>query len=43
LGRLKKYRAIEAEHVAKAMVKFANTVTGRKIYESHQIELSIKE
>jgi uncharacterized protein YbjT (DUF2867 family) len=43
LGSLKKYRAIEAEHVAKAMVKFANTISGRKIFESHQIELSIKE
>jgi uncharacterized protein YbjT (DUF2867 family) len=43
LGSLKKYRAIEAEHVAKAMLKFANNIAGRKIFESHQIELSIKE
>lgn len=42
-GNLRKYRAIEAEKVAKAMVEFANNVSGRKIFESHQIELSIKE
>ncbi len=38
-GRLRKYRAIDAERVAKAMVKFANITTSKKIFESHEIEL----
>ncbi|MFO7924119.1 MAG: NAD(P)H-binding protein [Bacteroidales bacterium] len=41
-GRLKKYRAIESERVAEAMVKFANITTSKKIFESHEIELFTK-
>ncbi len=38
-GKLKKYRAIDSERVAKAMVKFANITTSKSIFESHEIEL----
>lgn len=37
-GRLRKYRAIDAERVAKAMVEFANMTTSKNIFESHEIE-----
>jgi len=38
-GKLSKYRAIDAERVARAMVRFANITTGKSVYESHEIEL----
>lgn len=38
-GKLRKYRAINAETVAKAMVKLANITTNKSIFESHEIEL----
>ncbi len=41
-GKLKKYRPIEAERVAKAMIKFANITTSKSIFESHEIELYTK-
>ena len=37
-GRLKKYRAIYAETVAKAMIELANSDKAGKIYESDEIE-----
>ena len=42
-GRFRKYRGIEAETVAKAMVKLANSETGKLIFESHEIELHGKD
>ncbi len=41
-GKLKKYRPIDAERVAKAMIKFANTTTSKYVFESHEIELYTK-
>jgi hypothetical protein len=41
-GKLRKYRAIDAERVARAMVKFANITTGKIVFESHEIELFTK-
>ncbi len=41
-GRLRKYRPIDAERVAKAMVKFANITTSKYVFESHEIELYTK-
>jgi uncharacterized protein YbjT (DUF2867 family) len=38
-GRLRKYRAIDANRVAKAMIKFANVTTTKSVFESHEIEL----
>lgn len=38
-GRLRKYRAIDAQRVARAMVKFANITTNKSVFESHEIEL----
>ncbi len=38
-GRSRKYRGIEAETVAQAMVKLANSETGKIIFESDEIEL----
>jgi uncharacterized protein YbjT (DUF2867 family) len=38
-GKLRKYRAIEADTVAAAMVKLANSQTGKVIMESDEIEL----
>lgn len=39
VGKLRKYRAIDAERVATAMIKFANIATSKNIFESHEIEL----
>ncbi|TVR70960.1 MAG: oxidoreductase [Marinilabiliales bacterium] len=41
-GKLKKYRPIDAERVARAMVKFANITTSKTVFESHEIELFTK-
>ncbi len=41
-GKLKKYRPIDAEKVARAMVKFANITTSKNVFESHEIELFTK-
>lgn len=38
-GKLRKYRAIDANRVAKAMIKFANVTTSKSVFESHEIEL----
>jgi len=39
VGKLKKYRGIEAETVAKAMIIIANSnPSNRKIFESHELE-----
>ncbi len=37
-GKLRKYRAIDAERVGRAMVKFANITTSKSVYESDEIE-----
>lgn len=37
-GRFRKYRAIEAQTVARAMVNLANIPTGKNIFESDEIE-----
>ncbi len=42
-GKLRKYRPIEAETLAAAMVNLANTDTGKIFFESHEIELQLKE
>jgi uncharacterized protein YbjT (DUF2867 family) len=41
-GRLRKYRAIEADTVAAAMIELANSRTGKVILESDEIELTGK-
>ncbi len=41
-GKLKKYKITEAEHIAQAMIKLANTPSAEKIITSNQIkELAI--
>lgn len=39
VGRLRKYRPVSAETVARAMVRLANVTTSKIIFESHEIEL----
>ncbi len=41
-GKLRKYRPINSERVASAMIKFANITTSKYVFESHEIELYTK-
>ncbi len=41
-GKLRKYRPINSERVASAMIKFANITTSKYVFESHEIELFTK-
>lgn len=42
IGKLRKYRPINSERVASAMIKFANITTSKYVFESHEIELFTK-